>query len=37
MRKETSLLSLTLTFMLFILISCHTLDAGVPDIKIISQ
>jgi hypothetical protein len=37
MRKGTSLLNLTLAFILLILISRHTLVAGVSDITIISQ
>jgi hypothetical protein len=36
MRKGTSLLYLSLAFSLLILISCNTLGAGAPDIKIIS-
>jgi hypothetical protein len=36
MRKGTSLLNLTLASLLLIIISCHTLDAAVSDITIIS-
>jgi hypothetical protein len=36
MRKETSLLNLTLASILLILINYHTLDAGVCNITIIS-
>ena len=37
MKNDTTVLSLVLVFTLLILISCHTLEAGVSDVSIISS